>query len=219
MSDLTQQHEPPSHEPSRAKRFAVLARLTYTTRMTVYFALIAAMTALIAIGVVSFVWEQYFQMYTRDNMQALADSTAEQIALRYVQYGSYNSSSVAPADYAVSVYRGVGVQVVDADGKVVYDSTIIEAVDGDGGSVELPSLAPKHGTGTAGPKDRTALRESLRILPDVKHILSQAGAPILQRLNECMDVHSYVYDLLCRAVCSDGVLPDSRLHGRWPAPY
>lgn len=46
----------------------------------------------------------------------------------------------------------------------------------------------------------TALRESLRILPDVKHILSQAGAPILQRLNECMDVHSYVYDLLCRAV-------------------
>lgn len=147
MSDLTQQQEPSSHEPSRAKRFAVLARLTYTTRMTVYFALIAAMTALIAIGVVSFVWEQYFQMYTRDNMQALADSTAEQIALRYVQYGSYNSSSVAPADYAVSVYRGVGVQVVDADGKVVYDSTIIEAVDGDGSSVELPSLAPKHGTG------------------------------------------------------------------------
>lgn len=65
---------------------------------------------------------------------------------------------------------------------------------------DFERILTRIGTGTAGPKDMTALRESLRILPDVKHILSQAGAPILQRLNECMDVHSYVYDLLCRAV-------------------
>ena len=65
---------------------------------------------------------------------------------------------------------------------------------------DFERILTRIGTGTAGPKDMTALRESLRILPDVKHILSQAGAPILQRLNECMDVHSCVYDLLCRAV-------------------
>lgn len=65
---------------------------------------------------------------------------------------------------------------------------------------DFERILTRIGTGTAGPKDMTALRESLRILPDVKHILSQAGAPILQRLNECMDVHSYVCDLLCRAV-------------------
>ena len=65
---------------------------------------------------------------------------------------------------------------------------------------DFERILTRIGTGTAGPKDMTALRESLRILPDVKHILSQAGAPILQRLNECMDVHSYVYDVLCRAV-------------------
>lgn len=65
---------------------------------------------------------------------------------------------------------------------------------------DFERILTRIGTGTAGPKDMTALRESLRILPDVKHILSQAGAPILQRLNECMDVHFCVYDLLCRAV-------------------
>ena len=39
--------------------------LSYTTRVTAAFAFIAAMTALVAIGVVSFVWEQHFQTYLR----------------------------------------------------------------------------------------------------------------------------------------------------------
>ena len=40
--------------------------LSYTTRVTAAFAFIAAMTALVAVGVVSFVWEQHFQTYTRE---------------------------------------------------------------------------------------------------------------------------------------------------------
>ncbi|NPD30757.1 HAMP domain-containing histidine kinase [Eggerthellaceae bacterium zg-1084] len=105
------------------------------------------MTALIAIGVVSFVWEQYFQMYTRDNMQAVADTTAELIAERYAESGAFTEQVVAPADYAVTVYQGIGVQVAAADGTVVYDSTVAKALVG---NVEIPSLAPNQGkTNTA----------------------------------------------------------------------
>ena len=42
--------------------------LSYTARVTLAFALIAAMTGLVAIGVISFVWEQHFQTYTASNM-------------------------------------------------------------------------------------------------------------------------------------------------------
>ena len=52
--------------PTREKRRLRLGwnNLSYTSRVTLAFAAIAAMTALVAIGVVSFVWEQHFQTYT-----------------------------------------------------------------------------------------------------------------------------------------------------------
>ena len=59
------------------------SNLSYTTRLTLSFALIAAMTALVAIGVVSFVWEQHFQTYTTDNMRSLAETTAQRISEIY----------------------------------------------------------------------------------------------------------------------------------------
>ncbi len=71
-----------SNEPAhrgRRLRFS-WKNLSYTSRVTLAFAAIAAMTALVAIGVVSFVWEHYFQTYTTENMRSLAQSTAELIA-------------------------------------------------------------------------------------------------------------------------------------------
>lgn len=61
---------------------------SYNTRITLAFAFIAAMTALVAIGVVSFVWEQHFQTYTTDNMQTMAETTADRIAVSYEKTGS-----------------------------------------------------------------------------------------------------------------------------------
>ena len=57
---------------------------SYTTRVTVTFALIAVMTATVAVGVLSYVWEQHFQVYTRENVQTLAEKTAENIGSHYV---------------------------------------------------------------------------------------------------------------------------------------
>ena len=54
--------------------------VSFTARITLSFAAIALMTALVAVGMLSFVWEQYFQSYTRENMENLAESVAGSIA-------------------------------------------------------------------------------------------------------------------------------------------
>ena len=125
--------------------------LSYTTRVTAAFAFIAAMTALVAIGVVSFVWEQHFQTYTRDNMLSVAETTAEKIAENYQETGMFDEQTLAPARYTVSATPSIGMRVTnnlvpfDPDSKesVPYDSSRIENEEGDGAVGGL-SLAPKQ---------------------------------------------------------------------------
>lgn len=107
------------------------------------------MTALIAIGVLSFVWEQHFQTYSKDNMEALAESTANRIEKVYENTGTlYTGEVQAIAEYAQSLSSGAGIVVVDnINHSEVYDSTRIRLEDGD----ELPldtalSLAPEWGS-------------------------------------------------------------------------
>ena len=46
------------------------------------------MTVVVAMGVLSYVWEEHFQAYTRENVQQLADTTAANIANRYERSNS-----------------------------------------------------------------------------------------------------------------------------------
>ncbi len=96
--------------PRKKKRAKVRwSSFSYTTRMTLAFAFIAAMTALVAIGVVSFVWEQHFQTYTADNMETLADTTANRIADNYEHTGDlWNPDTTKPAAQATEMTSGVG---------------------------------------------------------------------------------------------------------------
>jgi len=112
---------------------------SYATRMTISFALIAAMTALVAVGVLSFVWEQHFQTYTYENMRSVAESTAEQIAAQYARDGAFSDAALQRARYAVTTTRGIGMQVVDTAGDVVFDSSTMLAQAED---LNVPSLAP-----------------------------------------------------------------------------
>ena len=152
MSEELKENIPPeetddfeSEEPDEGERKRKSPRwrnLSYTARVTISFCLIAAMTALVAIGVVSVVWEQHFQEYTQDNMRAVAETTAEQIAAKYQNSGEFDEFTLAPAKNALSITEGVGMQVVDAKNNVVFDSsTMLQGVDG----VVLPSMAPSQG--------------------------------------------------------------------------
>lgn len=70
-------------------------------------------------------------------------------------------------------------------------------------------------TGTATPKDMVALRESLAVIPQLKDVLKGAEADLLHSLNDRLETHDDVYDLLCRGikdepglVIRDGFSPD-----------
>ena len=119
-------------EPTDAKHFRwPWARLTYTTRVTATFALIAAMTALVALGVLSFVWEQHFQTYTQENMTSLAESTAARIEKVYKEKGTlYDQEVIQIAQYAESMSSGVGILISDnLDHRIVYDSAAVKVQD------------------------------------------------------------------------------------------
>ena len=121
--------------------------LSYTTRVTAAFAFIAAMTALVAIGVVSFVWEQHFQTYTRDNIERTAQQVAQDIAENYEKSGTFDAQTLAPARYMVNVTPSIGMRVVDnlvpanSEASIVFDSTLIENEEDGADGV---SLIPKH---------------------------------------------------------------------------
>ncbi|MBQ9022062.1 MAG: HAMP domain-containing histidine kinase [Eggerthellaceae bacterium] len=81
------------------------------------------MTALIAFGILSFVWEQHFHTYTRENIQNISNNTASQIATRYEAVHAWGNDILIPAEAATRFSPSVGVQVVDAKGTLLYDST------------------------------------------------------------------------------------------------
>ncbi len=95
---------------------------TFTGRVTLAFLLVSLMTIFAAVGILSIVWEQHFQSYTRDNMERLAHSTADGIAEGYERYkGDWYGGALASAASASSLYDTVYIQVTDASGNIVYD--------------------------------------------------------------------------------------------------
>lgn len=117
--------------------------LSYSARLTLSFAAIAALTALVAIGVLSFVWDQHFKTYTKDNIQVVAKQTADLVASGYQESGDwYSDETISPAKYA-STYYNVRIQIFRNDDKAispdkqkVWDSD--EAVFG--ANIAIPQL-------------------------------------------------------------------------------
>lgn len=122
---------------------------SYTTRVTCTFALVAMMTVVVAMGVLSYVWEQHFQAYTRENVQELADATAKSVASLYESnhataiegiletgegtYPAIGIDDVQPAQSAHALQPGMGIQVSNIQtGQVVYDSSLPHGGSSDG---------------------------------------------------------------------------------------
>lgn len=99
------------------------------------------MTAMVAIGVLSFVWEEHFHNYTKENMQQTANEVADRIGTLYEIEGEWSETVLSPAKTDLRIRKTVGVEVKDSSMVVRYDST----VDVEGGEVDssqLTSLAP-----------------------------------------------------------------------------
>ena len=106
------------------------SNLSFTTRVTIAFALVAFMTAMVSFGVLSYVWEQHFHTYTRENMQRIASTTATNIAERYEQSGDWYAGTLSEAAAASAFSEGIGVRVTAANGSVIYDDARSSQTDG-----------------------------------------------------------------------------------------
>lgn len=95
----------------------------YSTRLTLSFALAAVMTAAILVMMLSFVWDSQFQTYTRENMQRIAESTADAVARRYIEAEAWTPEVISAASAASSISDDIGVQLIDASGEILYDDT------------------------------------------------------------------------------------------------
>ena len=118
----------------------------YSTSLTLGFALTAIMTAVVLVVVLAMVWEGQFMAYTRQNMQSIADSTAESISEAYQQTGELDETAAAAAAGASSLSSDIVVQVVDADGNVLYDDTWARSTtlspDAAEGTKPVPATVP-----------------------------------------------------------------------------
>ena len=95
----------------------------FSTSLTLVCALTAIMTAAVLAIVLAVVWEGQFMAYTRQNMQSIADSTAANISDAYAVTGDLDEAADSAAAATSSISSDIVVQVLDADGKVLYDDT------------------------------------------------------------------------------------------------
>lgn len=118
----------------------------YSTSLTLGFAMTAIMTALVLVVVLAMVWEGQFMAYTRQNMQSIADSTAASISEAYQRTGELDETAAAAAEGASSLSSDIVVQVVDADGNVLYDDTWARSTtlspDAAEGAKPVPATVP-----------------------------------------------------------------------------
>lgn len=117
-----------SQEPSSRSTWNTLkpkpaAATPFSTSMSVAFTLIAVMMALIFCAVLAVVWGGQFSSYTRQNMQSMANSTADSLSAGYAREGRWSNDVVSLASAASSFSSDVGVQVISSDGTILYDDT------------------------------------------------------------------------------------------------
>ena len=95
----------------------------YRMKIMLFFALVAIVTAVVMTVVLAFVWEGQFRGYTRQNMQRLAQSTADTLSGEYQEDGKWTDDALEYARSASSASSDIGVQVLDEHGNVLYDDT------------------------------------------------------------------------------------------------
>ncbi len=131
--------------------------MSYRGRMTLMFAGIAAMTAIILICVLGVNWEAQFMSYTRSNMERYASVIADGLAEDYAASGGWSTDEVARTVQSSSVSAEVGVQVLNADGEIIYDDTWATGEHESSASTAATPSSNGTGAGVTSPSSRVSL--------------------------------------------------------------
>lgn len=96
--------------------------ISFTKRVMLVSIAVSLITIISSVVVLSAVWNQHFQSYTRENVQRVADGTAAAIADGYEQSnGDWYGGALSAATSASFLYDSVYLQVRTIDGTIVYD--------------------------------------------------------------------------------------------------
>lgn len=128
--------------------------MSYATRMASSFALTSVMTVLVLVGVVAVVWSGVFSDYTRANMTDIAQSTAQRLAQEYELNGKWSTSYLASVADSTLSSDDIGLQVVDAEGTILYDDSWPAAAMV--GSTQGSSEPSSHSLISSAPTDAAA---------------------------------------------------------------
>ncbi|CDD86441.1 putative uncharacterized protein [Collinsella sp. CAG:289] len=122
-----QKHKSDNEANSRASwntpRSDSRSGLSYGSRMALSFALTSLMTVLILVCVIMVVWGSAFSEYTRANVIDLAKLTSEKLADSYEQDGEWTGDTLYAIAQSSSISDDIGLQVLDAEGTILYDDT------------------------------------------------------------------------------------------------
>ena len=122
-----QKHKSDNEANSRASwnppRSDSRSGLSYGSRMALSFALTSLMTVLILVCVIMVVWGSAFSEYTRANVIDLAKLTSEKLADSYEQDGEWTVDPLYAIAQSSSISDDIGLQVLDAEGTILYDDT------------------------------------------------------------------------------------------------
>lgn len=117
----------------------------FRTKTMLLFALMAVITVVVMTLVLAYVWEGQFRVYTRENMQRLAQATADTLSTEYRNDGEWTDEALEYARSASAVSSDIAVQVLDSSGSVIYDDTwayVRHRDRGDGTGGEATGMMP-----------------------------------------------------------------------------
>lgn len=98
--------------------------LSFRGRVTLCFAAVAAITSLLSVLVLMVVWNSQFSTYTRDTMDELATTAAGSLARVYDTRGYWSTSELERAASGAAGMEDIGIQILNANGVILYDSTL-----------------------------------------------------------------------------------------------
>jgi two-component system, OmpR family, sensor histidine kinase BaeS len=99
---------------------------TFSRRLALAFAVVAALTAALAGLLLSAAWNYQFTQYLHANLQNTADGIAALTEDAYPQLGGWSIQTMSQIP-RFGPATGIGVQILDSNGKVVYDDASMNA--------------------------------------------------------------------------------------------
>lgn len=115
---------------------------SFSSRITLLFALTAVLTAVILSLVLAYVWERQFHSYTRENLERIAQRTADSLGTRYDPAVGWDDDILSYATSAAGISPEIVVQVLNPAGEVIYDDTWSRAPRTGRGVMETASVVP-----------------------------------------------------------------------------